>query len=213
MISPIQENALCMIQTENRKLFFSPSQSERPSTHNLISQAFQSQINIKTSIMLPTTVFEEALDDHNPEADGVTNVNLTSKATNRYSILRNSTALPVAHKEEGWHEANNIWEWQRQARIIIMCQKAHWIVFPPSIFIHYLLKRDWGMALGPLFAFAIYGDVRSLDLFLAASLGGVICGVFKHLIRSPRPFWIIPDVFLKEGTIMILFYIYEYTAC
>ena len=33
-----------------------PSRSERLSSHNLISQAFQSQINIKTNSMLPTTM-------------------------------------------------------------------------------------------------------------------------------------------------------------
>jgi len=152
-----------------------------------------------------TVAFKVEVFDDPLEAGSVNNnIDPTSKVINRFSILRKqgktkSTALPVVHKEEGWHEASHIWNWQRQAKIIITCQKAHWIVLPPSIFIHFFLKRDWGMAVGPFFAFAIYGDVRSLDLFLAASLGGVICGVFKHLIRSPRPFWIVPEVFLKEG--------------
>lgn len=142
--------------------------------------------------------FEVAFDDDNIEAGSANNIDVTSKVINKFSRSK-STALPVNHKEEGWNEASHIWNWQRQAKIIVTCQKAHWIVLPPSIFIHFFLKRDWGMAVGPFFAFAIYGDIRSLDLFLAASLGGVICGVFKHLIRSPRPFWIVPEVFLKEG--------------
>jgi hypothetical protein len=74
-----------------------------------------------------------------------------------------------------------------------------WLVFVPATFFHFFLKRDWGMAIGPFFAFAIYGDLRSYDLFLSASLGGVICGTFKHIVRSPRPFWIVPEVFLKGG--------------
>ena len=41
---------------KQKTFLLSPSRSERLSSHNLISQAFQSQINIKTNSMLPTTM-------------------------------------------------------------------------------------------------------------------------------------------------------------
>ena len=50
------------------------------------------------------------------------------------------------------------------------------------------------MAFGPIFAYMIYNDNRTFDLFLSSSIGGVLCGVFKHLFRTPRPFWIVPEV-------------------
>ena len=112
---------------------------------------------------------------------------------------RSSMMQPKAH--ENWHEARNIYHWHKQAQTIVICQQVPaWMVEAPAIFFHFLLKRDWGMAFGPFFAFAIFPDAsRSLDLYLAGSIGGVLCGVFKHVFRSPRPFWIVPEVFLKHG--------------
>lgn len=101
--------------------------------------------------------------------------------------------------ERKWHESKNIWNWKFQAHIMMLCQKVHWVVSPPALFFHFFLKRDWSMAFGPLFAFCIYNDSRSLDLFLAISVGGLFCGLFKHLIRSPRPFWIVQHIFLRHG--------------
>lgn len=115
---------------------------------------------------------------------------------------KETMSVQASSSAKSWHEASNVWMWRTQARILVLAQKApSWLVFPPSTFFHFFLKRDWGMAVGPFFAFAIYGDARSYDLFLSASSGGVICGTFKHIIRSPRPFWIVPDVFLKNGKI------------
>ena len=54
------------------------------------------------------------------------------------------------------------------------------------------------MAFGPIFAYMIYNDNRTFDLFLSSSFGGVLCGVFKHLFRTPRPCWIVPEVVLFE---------------
>ena len=121
----------------------------------------------------------------------------------KLTTLTESTFPAIHHEDEQWHEANFIWDWKRQGKIVAWCQKAPWLVLPPSIVIHFVLKRDWGMAIGPFFAFAIFADVRSLDLMFAASFGGVLCGIFKHIMRSPRPFWIVPEVVLKEGMISI----------
>jgi len=126
---------------------------------------------------------EDFEEDFNPK--------LTTRTESTFSAIR--------HEDEQWHEANFIWNWKRQGKIVVWCQKAPWLFLPPSIVIHFVLKRDWGMAIGPFFAFAIFADVRSLDLMFAASFGGVLCGIFKHLMRSPRPFWIVPEVVLKEG--------------
>mmetsp|Transcript_38944 Transcript_38944/g.43872 ORF Transcript_38944/g.43872 Transcript_38944/m.43872 type:complete len:544 (-) Transcript_38944:199-1830(-) len=110
------------------------------------------------------------------------------------------TLLPKAH-DDTWHEAQNIYQWQAQAQMIVVAQQVPtWLAEVPAIFFHFLLKRDWGMAFGPFFAFAIFADgSRSLDLYLAGSVGGVLCGVFKHVFRSPRPFWIVPEVVLRHG--------------
>lgn len=65
---------------------------------------------------------------------------------------------------------------------------VHYIL-PDALTLTHLLFRA-----GPFFAFAIFFDIRALDLFLAASTGGVFCDVLKHTICSPRPFFILPKV-------------------
>ena len=112
------------------------------------------------------------------------------------------TLLPTAHDgNNNWHEAQHIYQWQAQAQMIVIIQQIPtWLAEVPSIFFHFLLKRDWIMALGPFFAFAIFAEGSwSLDLYLAGSMGEVLCGVCKHLFQSPRPFWIVPEVVLRHG--------------
>eukprot|EP00581_Thalassiosira_minuscula_P012370 CAMPEP_0183722800 /NCGR_PEP_ID=MMETSP0737-20130205/14650_1 /TAXON_ID=385413 /ORGANISM="Thalassiosira miniscula, Strain CCMP1093" /LENGTH=562 /DNA_ID=CAMNT_0025953037 /DNA_START=50 /DNA_END=1738 /DNA_ORIENTATION=- len=120
------------------------------------------------------------------------------RSSQRSVLSLSSMAAPVRHPT--WHESHHLWRWKEQGEFIVWCQRApDWIFFPPALFFHFFLKRDWGMAFGPFFAFVIYSDVRALDLFLAASSAGLFCGALKHIIRSPRPFWIVPGVCLKEG--------------
>lgn len=64
------------------------------------------------------------------------------------------------------------------------------------------------MAFGPIFAYMIYNDNRTFDLFLSSSIGGVLCGVFKHLFRTPRPFWIVPEVSYYYYVLCCIFHIY-----
>jgi len=119
------------------------------------------------------------------------------RASSLAHSFRSSITIPMKH--QGWDEMRNVWKWRFQADLICAAQRLPDWLFPPFVFLHYAFKRDWGIAFHPLSAFAIYGDYRAMDLFAAPALAGVICGLVKHIFRSPRPFWIVPDVFLKQG--------------
>lgn len=84
---------------------------------------------------------------------------------------------------------------ERQLRVAAMCQSMPPLFARPlSYLFHFLLSRDWGMAFAPLVAFGVFGDWRSHDFMLSVALSGLVCGVVKHILRTPRPSWVSTDV-------------------
>ena len=91
--------------------------------------------------------------------------------------------------------AKNILATELQLRLSARVQTTPpLLVKPASILFHYLFSRDWGMAFGPLLVLGGYGDWRAHDFMLSVGLSGLVCGVCKHIIRSPRPFWVSANV-------------------
>lgn len=115
------------------------------------------------------------------------------------SISSVSTASTIRRASAERWQMYRLWNWRAQAAMVEACQRAPPVFFGPCLFIHYFFKRDWGIALAPTMAFGLGGGVLAQDLGLAAMGGGVLCGIVKHIVRAPRPFWVAKGVFLKQG--------------